>query len=467
MPAPPGLQSVSPRAARLCLGVERFLLKLLREATSDRCVSACHWRGLAEPFPAQPENPAEDSAGNANPPVSRSGPSGKAPGPLQGRTLVLALSGGLDSTALAVILKLLSGRLGLRLAGAHLDHGLRPDSGQDAAFVRDLCQELGVTFVSRRVDVLALARERATGVENAGRQARREFLGEVLAEEDAGRQARREFLGEVLAEDAAGASPELPMACVRAGEPEAASIAVTPDFGDAPGEAVIPDARARPAPALCALAHQLNDLAEDQLMRLARGAGWPALGGMTAFDPSRRIVRPLLMTPREDLRRFLEELAIPWRDDPSNQDPTFTRNRFRAEILPLLARENPNYLTAAAELWRQARVDEFHWNEEMLKVLPGDSADDSSYRASGESETFLDSGSLKRCSHALRLRLYKRAVERLGPGQPLSAALHALDVAWLGRQTGKRLQFPGGKEARVERGGIRFVPGVDSSPPGG
>lgn len=374
MPVPPGLQSVSPKAARLCLGVERFLVGLLREETG-----AC----------------ARDASPRA------------ATG--EGRTLVLALSGGLDSTALAVILKLLSVRLGVRLVGAHLDHGLRPDSDQDAAFVRDLCWELGVPFVSRRVDVLALARERATGIEDAGRQARREFLDELLAGLDAA--------------DKLSAS-------------------------------------------LCALAHQLNDLAEDQLMRLARGAGWPALGGMVAFDPARRIIRPLLMTPREELRRFLEELRIPWRDDPSNQDPSFTRNRFRAEILPLFARENPNYLAAAAELWRQARVDEFYWNKEVLGVMSDASADEASDNTSGERDSFLESDTLSRCSLALRLRLYKRAVERLGPGQPLAAALHALDEAWFGRQTGKRLQFPGGKEARVERGGIRFVPGARREEPG-
>jgi len=89
-------------------------------------------------------------------------------------------------------------------------------------------------------------------------------------------------------------------------------------------------------------------------------------------------------------------------------------------------------------------------------------------QASGDGPAFLSNESLSACSQALRLRLYKRAVEALGPGQPLSAALHGLDEAWRNRSTGKRFQFPGGKEALVARGGISFhpgplEPGVDTS----
>ena len=380
MPVPPGLQHLSPWAARLCLRVEDFTRSLM-------------------PWPGTAKSSMREGSG------SRAGPAGTPP-----RILVLAVSGGLDSTALAVILKLLSSRLHLRLTAAHLDHRLRPESGEDAAWCASFCAELGLPHVCAALDVRALSQTWNTGIEDAGRQARHAWL-EKTREEDG-------------------------------------AFAV-------------------------AMGHHLDDLAEDQLMRLTRGGGWPALGGMPAWDEDRRILRPLLMTPKSDLRRLLDELGVTWREDSSNADPAFTRNRVRRDILPLFVRENPDYLCACAERWRQARLDEIHWDEAVSAVL--DSSPDDATRNGAECPSgascrvgtgprFLSNESLVASSPALRLRLYKRIIESLGAGQPLSAALHGLDDAWKKRKTGKRFQFPGGKEARVERGGIRFHPGP--LPPG-
>ena len=339
MPAPADLKDLPPWAAHLCLRVESFLKSLI-------------------------------------------------PDGLEGTSLVLAVSGGLDSTALALILKLLSPRLKISLKAAHLDHCLRPESDQDAAFAASFCGGLGLASQIGSLDVRALAEAWNTGIEDAGRRARYAWLDEI-----------RE---------------------------QAGAFAVL-------------------------TAHHVDDLAEDQLLRLARGTGWPALGGMPAWDPRRRILRPLLMTPKAELRRLLQELDIPWREDQTNTDQSFTRNRVRRDILPLFVRENPDYLSAAAELWRQARLDEIHWNDAVLSV-------EKEAPTEGQ-RSYLPNESLRACSQALRLRLYKRAVEALGPGQPVSAALHGLDEAWRNRSSGKRFQFPGGKEARVEHNGISFHPG--------
>jgi len=333
----PGLQNLPPWAAHLCLRVESFLTSVF-------------------------------------------------PDTLDARPVVLAVSGGLDSMALTVIIQALSKRLGCSLAVAHMDHGLRPESDQDAAFVAAFCSDAGLPCLSVRRDVGALAQAWKTGIEDAGRRARYDWLEEVRQRLDA----------------------------------------------------------------MCVMtAHHLDDLAEDQLLRLIRGAGWPALGGMRAWDGSRRILRPLLMTRKAELRRLLEELGLAWREDASNQDPAYARNRVRADILPLLTRENSDYLGAAAELWQQARLDEIHWNDAMLAA---------SGSLSGEGgPVFLTDSTLHSGSQALRLRLYKRAVEAAGPGQALAGQLHNLDEAWRKRLTGKVIQFPGGKTARVERGGILFA----------
>lgn len=297
---------------------------------------------------------------------------------------LLAVSGGADSTALLRLCALLAPMHGGSLHVAHLDHGLRPESGRDGEFVSALCDALGVPTTLERRDVAGLAAERSLGIEEAGRIARYEFLERV---------------------------------------------------GQACGAEVI------------LLAHHLNDLAEDQLLRLGRGAGWPALGGMAACDPARRLLRPLLLTPRAELEAFLRALGQGWREDASNALPICSRNRMRHEVLPLLLRENPNYLKNAARLWRQARTDEEHWREAVDTLVS---------QQLGRDEYLLSANELNAVSSATRLRAFKQVLERLGPGQPLGDGLFRLDELWRMRATGKALRFPGDKEARIMRSGVRF-----------
>src|SRR5262245_51691230 len=101
------------------------------------------------------------------------------------RRLVVALSGGADSVALLDALVALAPRRGLRLVAAHLDHGLRPESGEDARFCEGLCGRLGVPFRIGRADVRARAERERRGIEDAARRERYVFLRRVLREADA------------------------------------------------------------------------------------------------------------------------------------------------------------------------------------------------------------------------------------------------------------------------------------------
>ena len=88
-------------------------------------------------------------------------------------------------------------------------------------------------------------------------------------------------------------------------------------------------------------AHTLDDQAETVLMKLLRGA-W--LEGLSAIAPvlevpGGKILRPLLNTRREELRGYLRGRHQPWRDDSSNSDEAFTRNRIRHTVLPVLREE--------------------------------------------------------------------------------------------------------------------------------
>lgn len=327
------LQGLPPRAAHFCLGVERFLRQDLAVDLADSVV-------------------------------------------------VVGFSGGPDSTALLLCLECLAPRLGFSLQAAHLDHGLRPESAEEADQAELLCGELGIPFTSCAVDTAALSRERGIGIEEAGRELRYAFFAECLE-----------------------------------GHPKA----------------------------FLALGHTLDDLAEDQVMRLIRGAGWPGLGGMAACDPDRSLLRPLLLTPKADVLDFLAWLDAPYATDASNTDSAFLRNRVRSSILPLLRAENPAYLDAAAGLWRLANLDKELFDTACAAPLP-----------EADGGITLSCAALAAMPRALRLRLFKASLESLGPGQPLLDNLLRLDEALASGVSGKTVQFPGRKTARVERGAVVF-----------
>jgi len=301
---------------------------------------------------------------------------------------LVACSGGADSTALLLITHLLCQARGGSVAAAHLDHGLRPDSPDDARFVAQVCKSLNIPLFTERQDIAA--------------QAQAAGMGPGLGLEEAGRTARYAFLERVRLETGAD---------------------------------------------IILVAHQLNDLAEDQLLRLMRGTGWPALGGMEGSDPARKLLRPLLLSPRAALEEFLKISAQPWRDDSTNFDRAKTRNRVRHDVLPELVRLNPGYLDSAARLWRQARLDGAFWDAELGQVL-------SQVMVEGAAR-LIPAAVLHASPAPLRLRLYKAVLEAFGPGQPLCDALFRLDELWRERASGKAVRFPGDKEAKIAKSGIR------------
>ncbi|WP_272699760.1 tRNA lysidine(34) synthetase TilS [Desulfovibrio sp. Fe33] len=219
---------------------------------------------------------------------------------LEGRRVLVGFSGGVDSTALLMVLHYLSKRANFTVGAVHLDHGLRQESADDAAFARSLCETLGIECVVEKCDVARIAETRGIGCEEAGREARYRLYAELL------RSGGYDYV---------------------------------------------------------ALGHQLDDLSEDVLMRLIRGTGWPGLSGMAGYDPQRALIRPLLLIPKSTLAAFVTQLGIQWREDHTNTDPSMTRNRVRNEILPLIERENPNFWQSVARLWRIGRVEQDFWSE--------------------------------------------------------------------------------------------------------
>jgi tRNA(Ile)-lysidine synthase len=127
-----------------------------------------------------------------------------------------------------------------------------------------------------------------------------------------------------------------------------------------------------------ALGHTRDDQAETVLFRLFRGSGLAGLAGILPVT-AEGLIRPLLDVSRVEVEAFLRERNIPWREDSSNREPRFARNRIRHELLPRLKQDwNPNIAETLAHLADLAYEEERWWATEvgrlageMLLISPG------------------------------------------------------------------------------------------------
>ena len=127
-----------------------------------------------------------------------------------------------------------------------------------------------------------------------------------------------------------------------------------------------------------ALGHTRDDQAETVLFRMLRGSGLAGLAGILPVT-AEGLMRPLLGVTRSEVEAFLRERGIPWREDSSNREPRFARNRIRQDLLPRLKRDwNPRLTEALAHLADLAYEEERWWAaavarlaQDLLTVSPG------------------------------------------------------------------------------------------------
>ncbi len=215
----------------------------------------------------------------------------------RGERVLVGVSGGADSVTLLHMLASWRELLALSLCAVHVDHQLRPESARDAAWVRQLAARLQIPLIVERRDVQARCREHGWSLEDGARRVRYQCFASAAAQHSA----------HVLA-----------------------------------------------------LAHTADDQAETVLMRLLRGSGLTGLSGIPMTRPLERVrvVRPLLSVWRQELLAYLRHHELSYRDDASNEDVRFTRNRIRHQLLPLLERDyNPQTKSVLVQLAEQCRDD--------------------------------------------------------------------------------------------------------------
>jgi tRNA(Ile)-lysidine synthase len=151
-----------------------------------------------------------------------------------------------------------------------------------------------------------------------------------------------------------------------------------------------------------ALGHTRDDQAETVLFRLLRGSGLRGLAGIPPVTS--RYIRPLIDITRAEVLAFLLSRNIPYRNDSSNQDPRFARNRIRASLLPQLARDwNPRISESLAHLAHLAHDEELWWTAHLDEIAPA-----ILYQRAGAME--LRASALAELPPAVARRLLRRAI---------------------------------------------------------
>jgi len=250
-----------------------------------------------------------------------------------GTVLLAAVSGGADSIAMLAALaavrnRATSSRSAFNLRCIHIEHGIRPpaESRGDAEFVRSFCKQFRIPCRIVSIapgKIAAAAKARGIGIEAAARQYRHHAWF---------REARRlETLPAILS-------------------------------------AILPLALPSALPVRILTAHTADDMLETALMRIFRGAGPSGLAAMPANRGS--LLRPLITLSRRDILDYLADRNITWREDSTNMDTQFLRNRVRHCLIPQLNEHFPQWrttLTALAET--QSLTAEFIDDEASRRVL--------------------------------------------------------------------------------------------------
>ncbi len=190
-----------------------------------------------------------------------------------GDSILVAVSGGMDSVCLLHLLLSLRDVFSIHLSVAHVNHMLRgAESDRDEAFVRELCEKYKIPFYLKKVNIKIIADEQKQSIEEAGRSVRYDFFRKIQ---------KQYHISKI------------------------------------------------------ATAHNKDDNVETVCMRFMRGTGIRGLGGIPIVNDF-GVIRPLLHTSRKELERYVTETALPYVIDSSNLCDDYTRNQIRHHVIPYI-----------------------------------------------------------------------------------------------------------------------------------
>ena len=188
--------------------------------------------------------------------------------------IILGVSGGADSVCLLHIMNTIKEEYALNITAVHINHMIRETAGRDEDFTGNLCEKLGIKFISYKTDCPAISERDGISLEEAGRNERYRLFNET-------------------------------------GEKE---------YGK--GDFKI------------AVAHHMDDLAETLIFNMARGTGINGLASVKC--KSGNIIRPLLCVTRAEIEEFLLGAEIEYVNDETNFSDDYARNKIRHKIIPTM-----------------------------------------------------------------------------------------------------------------------------------
>ena len=162
-----------------------------------------------------------------------------------------------------------------------------------------------------------------------------------------------------------------------------------------------------------ALGHSRSDQAETVLFRILRGSGLAGLSGMRMLT-AEGLIRPLLTTSRAEIRQWAEEKGISWREDSSNRDLRFQRNRLRIQMLPALtAHYNSNLEGVLASTAEVAQAEEDYWAERIEPIYVRITKRSAYGAANANMASFLQISDLAKLHLAEQRRVIRRALREV------------------------------------------------------
>lgn len=323
--------------------------------------------------------------------------------PLSGQTIVVAVSGGADSTALLLAIEELRTyqKLTADICVAHLDHRLRKSSAKDAKWVSELAQKLGFAAVVGRSKVADDARAKSDNLEQAARNARYAFLE---------RTAKKVSAQYVLT------------------------------------------------------AHTMDDQAETVLLRLMRGSAGYGLGGMEALRPlsktsNIKLVRPILWARRLETEDYCRIRKTQFLVDEMNDDQAFARVKVRKQLLPLMQSFNQKVVEALSRTATQLREDSAVLSNDSGALLKQAAVSTQQDELDGETKAVaLDVKVLGNAPPALRRRALRQWLSDARGSARRLEMVHLLAVERLleGAAGGRVVELPQGGRVRRIRNRLEF-----------
>jgi tRNA(Ile)-lysidine synthase len=314
--------------------------------------------------------------------------------------VIVAVSGGPDSTALLLIMHQLAERIGIRLSVAHFDHRLRghQEAAADVAYVSALASQMNLPFRRGGGDVRARAVRRGESLEDASRRARYAFFK-------------------------------------RCAKSDGATVVLT--------------------------GHTLDDQAETVLLHIVRGSGLDGLAGIRPraswpFGAGPDVARPLLSLSRTDTEKYCSQRRLSPRYDGTNQLLNASRNRVRLRVLPELQAINPRVANALARLADSASEDAAY-----LAAVSHDAY--RTIAQAGSDSVAIPKKDLADLPPPIAVRVILRAIERASGTRADIEAVHLEEVLGLAARPPARVSFPNGVTVESDSASIHFHKGTPAS----